>query len=57
MKEFSKIVTLALLFYIGSMAVKAQTCNQCVTHKNNVTMNKNNETVHLFYSFSKVRIR
>ena len=45
MKELSKIVALALLICIGSTAVKAQTCNQCVTHKNNVTMNKNNETV------------
>lgn len=45
MKELSKIVTLALLLCIGSTAVKAQTCNQCATHKNNVTMNKNNQTV------------
>ena len=44
MKKLSKIVALALLFCIGSTA-EAQTCNQCVTHKNNVTMNKNNETV------------
>ena len=44
MKLLSRIMALALLLCISSAAVKAQTCNQCIT-SNNVTMNKNNETV------------
>lgn len=45
MKRLSCILALALLLSVGSTVVKAQTCNQYITNKSNITMKKNNETI------------
>ena len=45
MKKLSCAVILAMLLYIGSTTVTAQTSKQSIANKNNETMNKNNEKV------------